>query len=153
MLEDRVPLTQCLGPRLPWSHFQYSQDIDHTKMPPTPSRSTSRELTQTFGQLQAQATHWLASTSLVHNTPPRGISFELHMAPQQPRAIKEMTVQDKQLQYWLGLRRMVRDCNRLLKGPLHSKQTQHAGLLQKNISNKTQHLQPQWPPDSQGFIG
>ena len=151
VLEDKIPLTQCLGPRLPWSHFQYSQDIDHNKIPPTPSRSTSRELTQTFGQLQAQATHWLASTSLVHNTPPRGISFELRMAPQQPRAIKEMTVQDKQLQYWPGLHRMVRDCNRLFKGPLHSKQIQHAGLLQKSISSKTQHLQPQWPPDSQGF--
>ena len=151
VLQNTIPLTQCLGPRLPWQYFQYSQAIDLHKMPPTPSRSTSEELTQVFGQFQAQATHWLASTSLVQNPPTRGISFQLHMVPQQLRAIKEITVQDKQLQFWLGLRRMVRDCNRLLKGPLHSKQTSHAGLLQQSINNKTKHLQIQWPSDSQGF--
>lgn len=119
--------------------------------PPAMRWNTSQDPTQAPGQLQAQATQWLASTSLAEHTHSRGISFQLHMQPQQPKAIKEMRVQNKQLQCWLGLHRMVRDCHRLLKGPMHDKQAQHAGLLQTGIANKAQHLQPRWPHDSQGF--
>ena len=119
MLEDRPPLDLCSGPRLPWESFADLENFDTSAMPERNHFHTDSELTQVFGQLQRQVSNFLSSTSVT----PVPISFQV-----KPKAsvLRETSVQDKRLQYWLGLHRLFKDI---------------FSCLQKQVKNVRRHLQ------------
>ena len=125
MLEDRPPLDLCSGPRLPWESSTALENFDTSAMPECNHFHTDSELTQVFGKLQRQVSNFLSSTS-VTPVPARGISFQVKNQEPKAPVLRETSVQDKQLQYWLGLHRLFKDI---------------ISCLQKQVKNVRRHLQ------------
>ena len=115
----------CSGPRLFWESFAALENVDTSAMPECNHFHTDSELTQVFGKLQRQVSNFLSSTS-VTPVPARGISFQVKNQEPKAPVLRETSVQDKQLQYWLGLHRLFKDI---------------ISCLQKQVKNVCRHLQ------------